>query len=173
MPFPEFLTLFRSMFESDVTIIVGTVNVVDLRNCGLSLLTQITPTVIKKLSGLLEPFPVRVKAIHLVHPPKALDTAFKILHSVAHEKMKNRIYVHDNFEKMYEELPHLKNHLPEELGGTNSNLAKIRADLKTLAFARRQWFLDDEQYRYIQSNDEERSDGLFGAEGSFRSLNID
>ncbi|CAG9809291.1 unnamed protein product [Chironomus riparius] len=163
-----------SMFESDVTIVIGTINVVDLRGCGLNLLTQVTPTLIKKLSGLLEPFPVRVKAIHLVYPPKALDMAFSILNSVCHEKLRNRIYVHENFDKMYEQLPHLKNHLPSDLGGTNSSLEKIRTDLKKLALDRREWFLEDEkQFRYIPPKDSENSNGLFGVGGSFRSLNID
>lgn len=163
----------RSMFESDVTIVIGTVNIVDLRNCGLNLLTQVTPMLIKKLSGLLEPFPVRVKAIHLVYPPRAIDTAFKVLNSVCHEKLRNRIYVHENFEKMYEELPHLQDHLPTDLGGTNSNLAQIKSDLKKYAMEKRKWFLDDEQYCYIQPKDDENKNGHFGAEGSFRSLNID
>jgi len=161
------------MFESDVTIIVGTINIVDLRNCGLNLLTQITPSLIKKLSGLLEPFPVRVKAIHLVHPPRAIDTAFKILHSVAHEKIRNRIYVHENFEKMFADLPHLKKHLPVEFGGSNSNLIQIRAELRKHATNRRDWFLRDEKFCYLPPKESGRVDGLYGVEGSFRSLNID
>lgn len=37
----------RCVIDSDVTIISGHVNVVDLRGCGISLMSQITPTIIK------------------------------------------------------------------------------------------------------------------------------
>jgi hypothetical protein len=57
----------RVLDDSDVTIIAGHVNVVDLRGCGVTIFSQITPYLIKKLSSLLEPFPIRIKAIHLVN----------------------------------------------------------------------------------------------------------
>ncbi|KAG5673221.1 hypothetical protein PVAND_003285 [Polypedilum vanderplanki] len=159
--------------DSDVTVIAGHVNVVDLRNCGLNLMSQITPTVIKKLSSLLEPFPIRIKAIHLVYPPRAIDTAFRVLNSVAHEKVRNRIYVHDNFEQLFEKHPGLKHHLPSELGGTNSNLPTIISNWKKTLIAHHQWFIDDSQYRYNGINENQVQNGMFGAQGSFRSLDFD
>jgi CRAL/TRIO domain len=156
-----------------VTTICGHVSVVDLRGCGMNLMTQITPTIIKKLSSLLEPFPIRIKAIHLVHPPKAIEAAFKIFYSVCHEKLKKRIYVHATFDDLNRELPDIQRHLPKEFGGNNSNLNDIIASWKKELIANRQWFLDDEQYRVKNVNAKEVENEMFGTGGSFRSLNID
>jgi hypothetical protein len=156
-------------------VIAGHVNVVDLRGCGLSLMSQITPTVIKKLSSLLEPFPIRIKAIHLVYPPRAIDTAFRVLNSVAHEKVRNRIYIHDNFEELFKKHPTLKHHLPSELGGTNSNLPTIIGDWKKDLHARREWLIEDSKYRYSGPSQTTAQNGTksYGVQGSFRSLDFD
>lgn len=161
------------MINSDVTIISGHINVVDLRGCGLSLLKQITPSVIKKLSTLLEPFPVRVKAIHLVNPPKGIETAFKIFMSVCHEKLRSRVMMHENFEALQKVVD--KKYLPAEYGGTNKCLQSIIDDWRDNLEQNRQWFLDDADYRMenLSVANEAINGSLFGAEGSFRSLNID
>lgn len=161
------------LLNSDVTIIAGHISVVDLRGCGMGLMTQITPTIMKKLSALLEPFPIRIKAIHLVHPPKAVEAGFKIFYSLCHEKLKKRIFVHATFDDLTKELPYVQQHLPKELGGSNSNLNDIISVWKKDLVANRQWFLDDAQYRVTNVNSTEKNNEMFGTGGSFRSLNID
>lgn len=166
-----------AMLHSDVTIISGNINVVDLRGCGLSLLTQITPTLIRKLSSLLEPFPVRVKAIHLVHPPRGISTAYNMFLSVCHEKLRNRVYMHDSFEELHKVVD--KKFLPAEYGGTNSTLPEIIDGWRGVLHDNRQWFLDDANYRMENQSErgssalDNESTKMFGTEGSFRSLNID
>lgn len=161
------------MINSDVTIISGHINIVDLKGCGLSLMTQITPSLIKKLSSLLEPFPVRIKAIHLVNPPKGIETAFKLFMSVCHEKLRNRVMMHENFEALQKFID--KKHLPVEYGGTNKTIPVIIDDWRQQLLENRDWFLDDTNYRMENLNGTGAADNgsLFGASGSFRSLNID
>lgn len=161
------------MINSDVTIISGHINVVDLRGCGVSLMTQITPSVIRKLSTLLEPFPVRVKAIHLVNPPKGIETVFKLFMSVCHEKLRSRVMMHESFDALHKVVD--KKYLPKEYGGTNKCLPSIIEDWRENLNQGRQWFLDDENYRMenLPSGNGVENGSLFGAEGSFRSLNID
>lgn len=161
------------MIHSDVTIISGHISIVDLRGCGLSLMTQITPTLIKKLSSLLEPFPVRIKAIHLVHPPRGIETAFKLFMSVCHEKLRSRVFMHENFDELHKVVD--KKHLPVEYGGTNKSLPEVINDWNEQLLKDREWFLSDAQYRADNVNGSSATDkgSLFGAEGSFRSLNID
>ena len=161
------------MNNSDVTIISGHINVVDLRGCGISLMTQITPTLIKKLSSLLEPFPVRIKAIHLVNPPIGIETAFKLFMSVCHEKLRSRVFMHENFEELAKVVD--KKHLPIEYGGTNLSLPQIIDDWRQKLLENRQWFLDDVNYRMenISTPTATTNGSMFGAEGSFRSLDID
>jgi hypothetical protein len=136
-------------------------------------MSQITPNLIKKLSSLLEPFPVRVKAIHLVHPPMGIETAFKLLMSVCHEKLRNRVYMHENFDALFKVID--KKHLPIEYGGTNKNLPTIIDDWRVKLNENREWFLNDANYRIENLNGSSATDksSMFGAEGSFRSLNID
>lgn len=161
------------LINSDVTVISGHINVVDLKDCGVSLITQITPTMIKKLSSLLEPFPVRIKAIHLVNPPKGIETAFKLFMGVCPEKLRNRVQMHENFEELQKVVD--KKHLPIEYGGTNSSLPEIIDDWRDKLLKNRDWFLEDAMYRVENINGVggTGSDTMFGAEGSFRSLNID
>lgn len=161
------------MINSDVTIICGNINVVDLRGCGLSLMSQITPSLIKKLSTLLEPFPVRIKAIHLVNPPKGIDTMFKILMSVCHEKLRSRVHMHENFDALQKVLD--KRHLPSDYGGTNKSLKDTITEWRETLVKNQAWFQDDANYRIENLINSGAADNetLFGAEGSFRSLNID
>lgn len=156
-----------------MTIVSGHISVVDLRGCGMGLMSQISPSLIKKLSSLLEPFPIRIKAIHLVHPPKAIEAAFKIFYNVCHEKLKKRIYVHSTFDDLNKSIPTIQKQMPVEFGGTNSNLDEIITTWKKDLLANRHWFLDDEQYCVKNVSPIEVSNEMFGAGGSFRSLNID
>jgi CRAL/TRIO domain len=153
-------------------VIVGNINVVDLRGCGLSLLSQITPSVVKKLSSLLEPFPVRVKAIHLINPPKGMEVAFKMFMSVCHEKLRNRVYMHESFNELKRVSPDVCKALPKDYGGDSPSTDEIIATWKKDLFNNSQWFVDDEQYG-ITKTTATINNTMFGAEGSFRSLNID
>lgn len=160
------------MINSDVTIISGHVSVVDLKGCGLSLMTQITPSLIKKLSSLLEPFPVRIKAIHLVNPPKGIDTAFKLFMSICHEKLRNRVFMHENFDELQKVVD--KKNLPVEYGGTNKKIQEIIDEWVEILHRDRQWFLDDAQYKIDNLQASGAADNsMFGVSGSFRSLEID
>jgi len=161
------------MINSDVTIITGHVNVVDLRGCGLGLLSQITPSVIKKLSTLLEPFPVRIKAIHLVHPPKGMDTAFRMFMSVCHEKLRSRVFLHENFEELQKVFD--KKHFPSDYGGTNLSIQDTIENWRQILDKNKEWFVEDAKYGVEIQNGTKSAvkSTLFGAEGSFRSLEID
>lgn len=161
------------IINSDVTIISGHISIVDLSDCKLSLMQFFTIPLVKKLSSLLEPFPVRVKAIHLVNPIFGMDTAFKLFMSVCHEKLKSRVFLHDNFDALHKVVD--KNLLPVEYGGTNSSLPEIVTYWQEKLLESRQWYIDDVQYGVDNVNKSSAADSnpLFGAEGSFRSLNID
>jgi len=161
------------MINSDVTIITGHVNVVDLRGCGLGLLSQITPSVIKKLSTLLEPFPVRIKAIHLVHPPKGMDTAFRMFMSVCHEKLRSRVFLHENFEELQKVFD--KKHFPSDYGGANLSIQDTIENWRQILDKNKEWFVEDAKYGVEKQNGTKSAvkSTLFGAEGSFRSLEID
>jgi hypothetical protein len=162
-----------AILHSDVTIVSGIVSILDLRGCGMSVITQVTPSLIKKLSSLLGPFPVLIKAVHLVHPPRAITAAYNMFLNVCHEKLRNRVYMHDSFDDLHKIVD--KKFLPIEYGGTNSNLPEIIKNWNEFLVDNRQWFLDDVNYGMENQTDNSSTSGnkMFGTEGSFRSLNID
>jgi hypothetical protein len=97
-----------------------------------------------------------------------MQTAFNVLMSVAHEKLRNRIYVHENYAALSKLHPELKSQMPVEFEGSNKSIKEVISDWKQDLIDHRQWFLDDEQYGVkfsAQKNDINV--------GSFRQLDID
>jgi hypothetical protein len=81
--------------------------------------------------------------------------------------------MHESFEDLHKVLS--KEHLPIEYGGTNKSIPEIVNGWRKDILSHRDWFLED--YKYGVEKNQTDSDfsgaSLFGAEGSFRSLNID
>ncbi|XP_058463375.1 alpha-tocopherol transfer protein-like [Malaya genurostris] len=162
------------LVNDDVSVIAGHMVLVDLRGMSLSTLAQFSPTLIKKLTSVIEAFPIRTKGIHFVNPTTGFDALFKMFHGFLSKKIQERIGVHETFEALHKVIP--KRYLPEEYGGSGGKLDSIIHDCTNEIVAYREFFLDDARYR----NDEKKRPGkpknastLFGVEGSFRSLELD
>lgn len=162
------------LLNDDTSIIAGHMVLVDLRGLTLSGLSQYSPTFIKKMTSVIEAFPIRTKGIHFVNPSTGFDALFKMFHGFLSKKIQERIAVHESFEALHKVIP--KCYLPEEYGGSGGKLDEIICACKDNLVAHRQYFLDDTKYR----NDERKRLGrpksaseLFGVEGSFRSLEFD
>lgn len=162
------------LIHDDTTIIAGHMVLVDLRGIGISTLSQMTPTLIKKMTTVIEAFPSRTKGIHFVNPSTGFDALFKLFHGFLSKKIQERIQVHDSFEALHKVIP--KSYLPEEYGGQGGTLVEIIENYKNELVANREFFLEDSKYR----NDEKKRPGrpktagtLFGVDGSFRSLDFD
>ncbi|XP_058835791.1 alpha-tocopherol transfer protein-like [Topomyia yanbarensis] len=162
------------LVNDDISVIAGHMVLVDLRGLSLSALSQFSPTFIKKMTSVIEAFPIRTKGIHFVNPSTGFDALFKMFHGFLNKKIQERIGVHETFETLHNVIP--KSYLPEEYGGSGGKLATIIQDCKNELVAYREFFLDDARYR----NDERKRPGkprnattLFGVEGSFRSLDFD
>ncbi|XP_062559227.1 alpha-tocopherol transfer protein-like [Armigeres subalbatus] len=162
------------LLNDDTTVIAGHMVLVDLRGLSLATLSQFSPTFIKKMTSVIEAFPIRIKGIHFVNPSTGFDALFRMFHGFLSKKIQDRIAVHDNFDGLHQVIP--KSFLPEEYGGSGGKLDTIIADCRDNLVAHRQTFLDDAKYR----NDERKRIGkpktasaLFGVEGSFRSLEFD
>lgn len=128
----------------------------------------------RKMTSVIEAFPIRTKGIHFVNPSTGFDTLFKMFHGFLSKKIQERIAVHETFEALHQVIP--KMYLPEEYGGSGGNLPTIITECKENLVAHRQIFLEDYKYR----NDERKRPGkpktastLFGVDGSFRSLEFD
>uniref|UniRef100_A0A182QUH0 CRAL-TRIO domain-containing protein n=1 Tax=Anopheles farauti TaxID=69004 RepID=A0A182QUH0_9DIPT len=162
------------LVNDDTSIIAGHMVLVDLRGLTFACLSQFSPTFIKKMTSVIEAFPIRTKGIHFINPSSGFDTLFKMFHGFLSKKIQERIQVHESFEALHGVIP--KKYLPEEYGGSGGRLNDIIADWRKNLIANREFFADDAKYR----NDERKRPGkpknastLFGVEGSFRTLDFD
>lgn len=77
----------------------------------------------RKMTSVIEAYPIRTKAINFVNPSAAFDALFRLFHGFLSEKIKKRVMVHDSFEALHKVIP--KKFLPEEYGGNCGTLASI------------------------------------------------
>ncbi|XP_050098596.1 uncharacterized protein LOC126579235 [Anopheles aquasalis] len=162
------------LVNDDTSIIAGHQVLVDL--CGLTFacMSQFSPTFIKKMTSVIEAFPIRTRGIHFINPSSGFDALYKLFHGFLSKKIQERIQVHESFEALHKVIP--KKYLPEEYGGSGGRLDDIINDWQRKLIANRDFFAEDAKYR----NDERKRPGkpknasnLFGVEGSFRSLEFD
>lgn len=162
------------LVDDDSSIIAGHMVLVDLRGLTFACLSQFNPTFIKKMTSVIEAFPIRTKGIHFINPSSGFDALFKLFHGFLSKKIQERIQVHESFEALHQVVP--KKYLPEEYGGSGGRLNDIIDDWRKTLIAHRAFFANDAKYR----NDERKRPGkpknastLFGVDGSFRTLDFD
>ena len=126
------------------------------------------------MTSVIEGFPIRTKAIHFINPSTGFDTLFRLFRGFLSVKMQNRLFIHDSFEALHEEIP--KNYLPAEYGGSVGSIESIINDWKKRIIEFRPFFLEDVKYK---TNERKRigepksAMDLFGIDGSFRKLDVD
>uniref|UniRef100_A0A182FLR5 CRAL-TRIO domain-containing protein n=2 Tax=Anopheles albimanus TaxID=7167 RepID=A0A182FLR5_ANOAL len=162
------------LVNDDTSIIAGHMVLVDLRGLTFACMSQFNPTFIKKMTSVIEAFPIRTRGIHFINPSSGFDALYKLFHGFLSKKIQERIQVHESFEALHKVIP--KKYLPEEYGGSGGRLDDIIKDWQRQLIANREFFAEDAKYR----NDERKRPGkpknasnLFGVEGSFRSLQFD
>lgn len=113
------------MLEDDNFSVSGEVVVVDMKDVGISVLSQWTPALAKKVISCFEKgLPVRVRGNHILNTPAGFETAFTIFKAFLGDKIKKRIRVHNqNYAAMYKMIP--KSVFPVEYGGTDGNLQEL------------------------------------------------
>ncbi|KAH9645182.1 hypothetical protein HF086_005727 [Spodoptera exigua] len=164
------------MLEDDNFSVAGEVLIIDMKDVGISVLSQWTPALAKKvISSFEKGLPIRVKGAHILNTPGGFETAFKIFKAFLTDKLKKRIRVHNqNYPAMYKTIP--KSILPVEYGGTDGTLQELIDHWKAKVESYRDWFLKQEEARSEESKRPgcpKNSSNLFGVEGSFRRLEVD
>lgn len=84
------------------------------------------------------------------------------------------MFVHDSFDALHKEVP--RKYLPKEYGGEAETIANIANYWKDVVVSKRDWFIEDEQYKTDEKKRPGRpktADNIFGVDGSFRSLAVD
>ncbi|GBP00809.1 Alpha-tocopherol transfer protein-like [Eumeta japonica] len=155
--------------------VAGDVYVLDSAVLGPSLLAKLSPSIIKKFMLIIqEAYPVKLKEVHIVNASPIIDRFISFVKPFLKEKIRKRIFIHTNIETLYEYVP--KEMLPEEYGGTVSNMDSLNDAWIKILEEYKEWFVRQEK---IKANESLRPgkptdyDELFGIDGSFRQLNID
>lgn len=152
------------------------VYVLDLQNCSLGHVRQVTIPLVKKYElCVLGGYNFRIKAIHILNAPPYADILISIIKLVFKSKIAERIHVHDNdLTSFRAKVP--KESLPTEYGGQSGSISDNWDRWVKKIDSYHDTFLEREKYKSDESRRHDCSFGnsdLLGFEGSFRKLELD
>nr|XP_033789324.1 alpha-tocopherol transfer protein isoform X2 [Geotrypetes seraphini] len=104
----------------------GVKTIFDLQDWQFAHAFQITPTVAKKIAGVLtDSFPLKVRGVHLINEPLLFHSVFALIKLFLTEKIKERIHMHGTnyLHSLHQHFQ--KSILPQEYGGTGSSMAEL------------------------------------------------
>ena len=108
--------------------VAGDVYVLDATVATPAHFSKFTPALVKKfLVCVQEAYPVKLKEVHVINVSPLVDTIINFVKPFLKEKIRNRIFVHSNLEKLYEYVP--REILPTEYGGDAGPIQAIHGTL--------------------------------------------
>ncbi|KAG5672152.1 hypothetical protein PVAND_002305 [Polypedilum vanderplanki] len=165
------------LIEDDHLTVAGSLSILDLKDVTLNHLTQMTPSVVKKMTMMMQDAsPIRQKGIHYINTPVGFEKVMNLFKSFMNEKMKKRIYVHGNdMNSLFKVIP--RKLMPKDYGGDSDSISEIIEQWEQKIRANYEYLQDeitkygvDEKKRIGKSKNPET---LFGIDGTFRQLEID
>uniref|UniRef100_A0A1A9Z835 CRAL-TRIO domain-containing protein n=1 Tax=Glossina pallidipes TaxID=7398 RepID=A0A1A9Z835_GLOPL len=163
------------LLDDDNAVIAGCIEIADMRGFSASHLFHFDPLIVKKIGILTEKaLPLRVKGVHFVNVSSTAEKFFNLVKSLMPERIKQRFYVHPNYESLYDYVP--QECLPKEYGGTDGTIENVIAALEADVLRYKDYFEDEVQYgsdEKLRLGEPFNSQSLFGLEGSFRKLEVD
>ncbi|XP_012529319.1 alpha-tocopherol transfer protein-like [Monomorium pharaonis] len=170
-----------SMMVADLYFLMhGTNNgysiIIDMSKLSFGHIARINPLAVKKsLFYIQEAAPLRLKAVHIMNAPPAMELLLNIAKPFMKKELLDMLHFHSSLESMSQSIP--IDLLPNEVdgkGGFIQELAEI--EVKRLEDYR-EWFLLEETTERVNENlrigKSKSASDLFGVEGSFRKLDID
>ncbi|OXU19231.1 hypothetical protein TSAR_001016 [Trichomalopsis sarcophagae] len=155
--------------------VAGDVYVLDATVATPAHFSKFTPALVKKfLICVQEAYPVKLKEVHVINVSPLVDTIINFVKPFLKEKIRNRIFVHSNLEKLYEYIP--REILPTEYGGDAGPIQAIHETWIKKLEEYGPWFKEQEAMKTneaLRPGKPKTHDDLFGLEGSFRQLAID
>ncbi|XP_039315649.1 alpha-tocopherol transfer protein-like [Solenopsis invicta] len=137
---------------------------------------RISPLAAKKaLYYVQEAMPVRLKEIHVINVPPAMELLMNIVKPFMKKEMINMIHFHSSLESLSKYIP--IDALPNEAFGNGGSIQELNEiQIKRLEDYR-EWFLQDEATGRVNEalriGKSKSANDLFGVEGNFRKLDID
>ncbi|XP_029447242.1 alpha-tocopherol transfer protein isoform X2 [Rhinatrema bivittatum] len=104
----------------------GVKTIFDLQDWRFAHALQITPTIAKKIAGVLtDSFPLKVRGIHLINEPLFFHPVYALIKHLLPDKIKERVHMHgSNYVPSFHQ--HFqKSILPPEYGGTGSSMDEL------------------------------------------------
>lgn len=161
--------------EDDNAMVMGFVEVIDLKGVGAGHIFQFDAVLVKKLAVLGDKaWPYRPKGFHFVNAPTGTEKFLSIAKGLMSEKIKQRFHIHSKYESLYEHIP--QECLPVEYGGSNGTIQDVINTWENKLLEYKTYFEEEAQYctnEKLRRGRPVNSESLFGIEGSFRKLDID
>ncbi|XP_027836886.2 alpha-tocopherol transfer protein-like [Aphis gossypii] len=149
----------------------GNIILYDLKHVRLAQFMAFTPTLTKNLLRCcIDSFPLRVKTVHYINPPKFMSRLITFFKLFVSNKIRDRIFVHDSLEDLYQYIP--KDVLPDIYGGTGGNLEKYEEDMLELLMANKEWLEARPKADLSRRPEHTKTDEL-DMNGTFKKLQID
>jgi len=149
--------------------VYGNIILFDVKNFSLSQFLAFTPTVTKNfMKCCIDAFPLRVKAVHYINPPKFMSRLVTFFKMFVSNKIKERIFVHDTLEDLYKVVP--KENLPDAYGGTAGSLDKMEADFIEFMVDNQEWIAQKPTADLSKRPEQSKTEDM---NGTFKQLQID
>uniref|UniRef100_U5EUS0 Putative transporter n=1 Tax=Corethrella appendiculata TaxID=1370023 RepID=U5EUS0_9DIPT len=162
------------LVECDNTIISGHHVVVDAQDIKFSILSQVSSSLVKKMTSTIENYPIRTRGMHFINLSTTFEAVFKLFYGFLSEKIKQRVFVYNSFEELHQRIP--KKYLPDIYDGDAGSLEDLELYWRKKMIDYQQFFSEDSKYG---TNEKKRvgipktASSLFGVDGTFRSLEVD
>ncbi|XP_074039784.1 alpha-tocopherol transfer protein-like isoform X2 [Leptinotarsa decemlineata] len=164
--------VFEQKLQADYQ--VSDILIYDLKNATMSILSKLTPTILKKASITLEKtFNNRVKQLHFINLPPYSKNVISLIISCLNKKIAKRVHLHQSSHTLSDYIP--TRILPKDYGGEEPTLKELNEIFKKELAAHKDRFDVLETLRVNESfrptplvNDE-----ILGYYGNFKKLNVD
>ncbi|XP_067633176.1 uncharacterized protein [Eurosta solidaginis] len=162
----------RTIIASDIAVIGGYMEIVDLDKVGMSAVSKFDLIIGKQFSTYyLKGSAIRIKGIHVINAPKEIFPALNIVRNLLPAHLKARYFIHRDFQALYKYVP--KHYLPIEYGGMNGSLANLPKQHEKELMDFNYYFIENNKYgvdENLRNGQKRDMNSLFGMEGSFRKL---
>lgn len=173
----KFFFMVADLFLLRTGMCAGIVFLGNAMGLALGHVGRINPVLLKKLLYYIqEGAPVRIKGIHFLHPPPALELILNMVKPFMKKELLNLFKFHQTIDSLAKFVP--IEAIPSDLGGKNAlTVTDFHTAQQKELEDKRWWFLEEEDCCRV---DESRRVGksklvneLFGVEGTFKKLEID
>ncbi|VVC39731.1 Cellular retinaldehyde binding/alpha-tocopherol transport,CRAL/TRIO, N-terminal domain,CRAL-TRIO lipid [Cinara cedri] len=150
----------------------GNVFLYDLQHVRLSQFMAFTPTITKNILKCgINSFPLRVKSVHYVNPPKFVSRLVTFFKMFLPNKLKDRMFVHETLEELYQFIP--RDVLPDIYGGTAGKIEQYEDDMLEFLLSNKEWLENRPKADLSRRPEQLKTDGSDSVDGTFKRLQID